>query len=113
MASKASGNLVSNKFIQSRIEALKAKGFGKTKWIEFCEHLNSRGLKCYLYEARQTLSKYITVTDGKSSVKVRFSNHKPIKSREIAGDCDFFVGVTNTGVRTTADAIAFVEAHFE
>jgi hypothetical protein len=111
--SKANGNLVNQKFIKQRLEALEAKGFGKTKWIEFCEHLTNRGLKCYLYEARQTLSKYITVTDGKSSVKVRFSNHKPIKHRELAGDCDFFVGVTNTGVRTTQDAIAFVEGYFE
>lgn len=34
-----------------------------------------------------------------------FPCHKPILHRETSGDCDFFVGRTNLGVRNTDDAI--------
>lgn len=82
-------------------------GFGKSKWISFCEEMLSLGFVVELYEARQTRSKYCTImlpdNRGKQ-FKVRFSDHKPIYRRELAGDCDFFVGKTNTGVRTTWDA---------
>lgn len=70
------------------------------------------GFSVELYEARQTKSKYCTVKlDGKS-FKVRFSDHKPIYQREMKGDCDFFVGHTHTGIRTTQDAINAVCAYF-
>jgi len=105
---KATGNKVTIQFINSRMEILESKGYGKTKWIEFCEKMNENGFSCYLYEAKSTLSKYIAVKYGNKELKVRFSNHKPIKSRELNNDCDFFVGVTNTGVRTTEDAIEFI-----
>ena len=39
---------------------------------------------------------------------MRFSDHKPNREKELTGDCDFFVGRTNTGVRTTEDAKVFV-----
>lgn len=63
------------------------------------------GFTIELYEARQTKSKYCTVKRDVKSFKVRFSDHKPIYHREMQGDCDFFVGVTNTGSRNTHDAI--------
>lgn len=73
------------------------------KWIQFCYYFLDKGYKIQLYEARFTFSKYLTLIKGKKSCKVRFSNHKPIYSREAAGDCDFFVGVTNLQVSTAHD----------
>ena len=110
---KATNLIVDQKFLDERHKKLLKYGYHKTKWMEFCEEMHSLGLKCSLYEARETRSKYITVIGKDRSIKVRFSNHRPIKFRELRGDCDFFVGVTNTGVRTTRDAIAFVKAEFK
>lgn len=110
---KAKDTLLSSHYLSERIKLLNAKGYGKTKWIEFAEEMNKLGLKCYLYEARQTFSKYITVRNQSKEVLIRFSNHRPNRHREIQGDCDFFVGVTNLGVKTTQDAINFVKNVFD
>lgn len=91
-----------------------ALGFPKQKWVKFCEILLSEGYELSLYEARRTVSKYVTVgRKGAKPFKVRFSNHRPIAQREDAGDCDFFVGVTNRTVTTTTQALAAVRAHFK
>lgn len=109
---KATNMAVTAAFLQQRYERSAKLGFQKQRWIEFCERLIADGFSLTLYEARRTASKYITVTKGGRSFKVRFSNHKPIKGRELAGDCDFFVGMTHTGTRTTHDALAAVAQHF-
>lgn len=81
--------------------------YGISQWIKFCYIMLNEGFGVNLYEARETYSKYITVIDyrGNQSFKVRFSNHKPIKARELNNDCDYFVGVTHTGVRDIHGAI--------
>lgn len=43
---------------------------------------------------------------------VRFSNHKPIEHKEIAGSCDFFVGRTNLHTKTYRDALKAVQDYF-
>ena len=73
------------------------------KWILFSYYFLDKGYKIQLYEARFTFSKYLTLIKGEKSCKVRFSNHKPIRSREENKDCDFFVGVTNLQVSTAHD----------
>lgn len=99
--------------LQARAERSIKAGFTKQKWVEFCETLMADGYRLNLYEARTTFSKYITVRrKGAKPFKVRFSNHKPIMRRELEGDCDFFVGVTNLGVTTTQDALKVVKEHF-
>lgn len=106
---KLNGELVTKKYLYRRNSFYVKAGYPMTKWIYFCTTMIKAGFTCYVYEARQTNSKYVTVTDGGYfSVKIRFSDHKPIYQRELAGDCDFFVGVTHTGVRTTEDAIDYV-----
>ena len=101
---KATNKILTLEYLNERGNASLIRGFKKQKWVLFCEKLISLGFTVSLYEARKTFSKYVTISDGKKSFKVRFSNHKPIKFRETNGDCDFFVGVTHTGVRTTRDA---------
>lgn len=108
MAKKATHRRINQDFLDNRVAQAEAKGFGKAKWIEFCEAMMAEGYYLKLYEARKTVSKYITVIkpdDPSHRYKVRFSNHRPIKHREVSGDCDFFVDVTNLGVTTTEQAI--------
>lgn len=64
-----------------------------------------------LYEARQTFSKYITVRHQGRQFKVRFSNHKPIRSRQFSNDCDFWVGFHHEGWSKTEDAVVATKAH--
>lgn len=109
---KASNLRVTTDFLGARAERLALMGYRKPRWVEFCEFTLRAGWTVSLYEARHTRSKYITVSDGRRSFKVRFSDHKPIKHREIGGDCDFFVGVTHLGVTTTGDAVRAVRAFF-
>lgn len=105
---KATNIIVTSNFLQNRTEFLKQNNWPKSKWIYFCEEMMRLGLTIELYEARQTKSKYCTVRKDGKSFKVRFSDHKPIYHREMQGDCDFFVGHTNTGIRNTQQAIIAV-----
>lgn len=109
---KASNLRVTADFLAGRTRGLAAFGYSKPRWIEFCEVALRRGFDVKLYEARRTASKYVTLRKGNRSFKVRFSNHKPIKSREVGNDCDFFVGVTNLTVTTTGDALRAAMAFF-
>lgn len=102
---KATDLKVSQAFLQGRVTAAAKNGWPKACWIEFCEAMLDRGFVLILYEARQTFSKYITVCHYGRSFKVRFSNHKAIRERERAGDCDFFVGRGHFRTTTTEDAI--------
>lgn len=106
--SKVSNLRITRDFLDKRANDAIQKGYPKAKWIEFCEEMLSSGYDVFLYEARKTFSKYITIHHGKQRYKVRFSNHRPIPARELKGDCDFFVGVTNLTVTRTHDAIAAV-----
>ena len=76
------------------------------KWILFCATLLPYVDSIKLYEAQTTVSKYILIQKGKATYKVRFSNHKPNRTKEKQNDCDFFVGVSNSKITTTQDALA-------
>lgn len=103
---------VAREFLEERAALNLSLGYRKQKWIEFCEILLNEGFQVFLYEARQTRSKYLTVRKEGRSFKVRFSDHRPGREKEALGDCDFFVGVTHTGVRNTGHALAAVREFF-
>jgi hypothetical protein len=105
---------VDKQYLNKCTQILKRNDWPKSKWIIFCEVMIDLGFVVKVYRARKTKSKYCTVTRAGDhrKFKVRFSDHKPIRSRELNGDCDFFVGVTHTGVRTTQCAINAVCKHF-
>lgn len=109
---KANNAIVTPALLQQRAAWSKQLGHEKQKWVMFCETLLERGYNLTLYEARQTVSKYITVRKGDKKFKVRFSNHMPILAREANGDCDFFVGRTNLGISNTHNALHAVERYF-
>jgi len=110
---KKTNGRVTQEYIDKRAANYAEKGYPKTKWMEFCEWALREGYGVRLYEARQTCSKYVTLDRGPKSYKVRFSNHLPTRERELNGDCDFFVGITHTGKRTTEDAMEAVESFFK
>lgn len=109
-----SNRTVTSNFLHERTASAAMRGYKKQKWIEFCERMIEAGLECSLYEARSTVSKYVTVRERRSgrSFKVRFSNHMPNLSKELEQDCDFFVGHSNTKITTTLDAIAATFSFF-
>jgi hypothetical protein len=100
------------RFLEGRKEIFTKAGYPCPKWIEFSEEFLKLGFQVTLYEAKTTVSKYITVVKDKHRFKVRFSNHKPIKHRELQGDCDFFVGVTNLRTTNTRMAILATKTFF-
>ena len=98
---KQRNDLVTPELLQARI----GSGImGISKWIRFCQFFMERGFEVRLYEATNSVSKYVTLTRKGSSFKVRFSNHMPIERREANRDCDFFVGVTHYGITRARDA---------
>lgn len=109
------GRMVTERMLTERYFAAKRLGYSKQKWIEFCEYMMRQGYQMRIKETQGTTSKYITVfkDGGTRAFKVRFSNHKPNKRRELNGDCDFFVGMTHTGTRTTDDATRATLDFFE
>lgn len=111
--SKANNRKLDLAYLETRNKNAIAAGYPPLKWVEFATTLMGEGLSCTLYEARRTVSKYITVSDGRRQFKVRFSNHRPIPARELSGDCDFFVGKTNLAVTNTAMALAATRNFFK
>lgn len=110
---KATNDIVTVDFLEYHQKKAVSQGYQKQRWIFFCEALLAKGYTLELYEARRTVSKYITVKkEGHKPFKVRFSNHKPIFHRELTGDCDFFVGHTNIAITNTDQAFRAVHKHF-
>lgn len=105
--------MVDMRFVGKRKAMATGIGFSTPKYVEFIEEMLKLGYKVKLHEAYETRSKYVTVYGGHDlEFKVRFSNHAPIRARELAGDCNFFVGVTHTGTRTTGMAISATKEYF-
>jgi hypothetical protein len=110
---KCSNKKLDLKWLEKRASRAIQQGFSKQKWIEFSEKFCKEGYELTLYEARKTKSKYITLRRYGKEFKVRFSDHMPSKVRELNGDCDFFVGRTHTGIRSTQDAIKATRKFFK
>lgn len=105
---KARNLKLTEAFLQERASFSLKAGYQKQKWVTFCEVFLQKGFNLWLYEARKTFSKYITIRHPKLQgvqYLVRFSNHPPIKYREKNGDCNFFVGKTHLATTTTDEAI--------
>lgn len=110
---KATNLPLTPEYLEDRANGMVKAGYEVPKWIVFCQVMLRDGYGVTLYEARQTVSKYVTVSKpGLGKFKVRFSNHQPIKQRELCGDCDFFVGIANLRTTTTGQAIAATREYF-
>lgn len=99
---RARNLIVTREYLAARRQASQHE----PKWIYFCEFMLAKGLTVSLYEAKETVSKYVTVSlADRGEFKVRFSNHKPNKYKEVNRFCDFFVGYNNLENTTTQQAI--------
>lgn len=116
---------VDAEYLASVAACLAANGFAKSKWVEFCEVMLSRGYRVSLAESKTTESKYVEVRESKNKKArrfvVRFSAHRPSHLKELAERPEklhghrgrFYVGKSHTGpAKSTADAIAAVEEFF-
>lgn len=83
------------------------------KYAVFMRKALEAGYSVKLRSYQETRSKYVTVFSGSKRYKVRFSNHKPNKKLELEGACNYFVGVTNTGARTTDNAWEDMQQYFQ
>lgn len=94
--------------IQKMIAARRNSQWGVPKWLEFCEFFAARNVTVKVYNSLSTVSKYVSLKPQKGrkriTLKIRFSNHKPNRSR--SADCDIVVGISHRGVITTEQAIA-------
>jgi hypothetical protein len=110
---RISGVKFGKQALENRKEKLRAGGWPISKWITFCERMHELGFETIVYEAKSTRSKYVTVKRGNKIFKIRFSNHMPAYSAQVASDSDFYVGVSHSGVTTTSDAERVVLKYFE
>lgn len=109
---KARNRILTESYLKGREEGCKGAGYSTPKWIVFSRVMLRRGFVVSLYEAKFTVSKYLTVSKDGVYFRLRFSDHKPIPEKEANGDCDFFVGHTNFGKTNTNDALKAVLLHF-
>lgn len=83
--------------------------FPAPKYLLFIKEMMESGWEVKIYEVKR--SKYIFLIKGDDIFKVRFSNHKPIYEREMAGDCDYYVGVSHTATHTTEEIIKLLKSN--
>lgn len=84
------------------------KGYPVPKWITFSLTMLNEGWDVVLQQSKTTVSKYIHITKGSASYKIRFSNHKANKEKESSQDSDYYIGVGHNGIITTEQLIAFL-----
>jgi len=91
-----------------------AKGYAVPKWIIFAETMIHEGFDVKICYSKSTVSKYVYIKRGKEPIiKIRFSNHKANKRREMEEDADYYVGRGNLGCITTETVIEKILGHRE
>lgn len=93
---------ISLKTIDEMIETYDPR-YKPPKYFEFIKTMLLEGWNVKLYTAG--VSKYVFVSKGDHIYKIRFSNHKPIYTKELQNDCDFYVGITHQQASKTEQVI--------
>lgn len=78
------------------------------KWVLFAEQMIALGATVSFVESEKSVSKYVTVNYQRKTVKVRFSNHKPSRNKELLQECDYYAGVSNYKTLKTTQIIELV-----
>ena len=73
------------------------------KYYFFMKTMLEHGYQVKLYQAG--VSKYVFIIKNDIVYKIRFSNHRPIKEKELENDCDFYVGISHLQASKTEDII--------
>lgn len=82
------------------------KEYPTPKYLLFIRWFLLHGFRVKVYVAQ--VSKYVFVYRNGSIYKIRFSNHKPIYTKQMENDCDFYVGVSHLSTYTTDQIIAMI-----
>lgn len=93
--------LLSIEYLESLKPNYVKQGYPVPKWISFSEALINEGWTVRAHYAKTTFSKYLFISKGKISKKIRFSNHKPNRNKENINDCDYYVGISHNQILTT------------
>jgi hypothetical protein len=94
---------VDEKFLREANKRVSAK-YGKSKWLQFVERMQTLGVACRVYIAKSSVSKYVFVDYNGLTVKLRFSEHAPTRDQIARKDSDIYVGVSALGVINMEDA---------
>lgn len=94
--------LLTTEKVTALVQGYTLSKYPTPKWIQFTVAMQTMpGVFVWAYVSQSSVSKYLYVSNGKdeATFKVRFSTHKPHRSRQNAGfsDCDFFVGIHRKG----------------
>lgn len=91
--------------INKEIEEYKKRtGYNAPKYLNFIADMIADGWSVKLYKGGlKRVSKYVFVRKNGYLAKIRFSNHLPIKGRELESDCDFYVGISHLQTSTTEE----------
>ena len=95
-------------YIEKKRRWYEASEYSMPKWIQFCDQCMALGFELRIYDSRSSVSKYIWVSKQSApdkEYKVRFSNHKPSRCKEMVNDCDFYVGISHGKVCTMWDVL--------
>ena len=105
--------IVDRYYIKKLYDASKNGKFPVAKWIRFCKEFVDLGFSVSLYKSKISVSKYIYIKKFGRTKKVRFSNHKPNYWKEKNGDCDYFVGISNSQIITTEVVAKKIKKYFK
>lgn len=87
------------------------KRYQTPKYLSFIRNMLEDGWKVKLYEAG--VSKYVFVVKDQCIFKIRFSNHKPIYSKQQENDCDYYVGISHKDARTAEDVEETIKNNYQ
>lgn len=107
--------LITDEYIKDKNKLVSKGRYPKPKFLTFCEIMHKMDYKVELVEAQTTVSKYVKVSQGDKSFKVRFSNHSAHeRHKSSAGTaCNFYVGKDDEGTwHNLEDAVVATMKHF-
>lgn len=116
--SDADYRLLTRDEILRRSIAIQNKGYPISKWLFCAWACIESGLDVVLYQAKETVSKYLYLADPKQPdippFKLRFSDHSPSAGQVDMRDCDFYIGVVSSRsqAQTTEDAMQVIGRYF-
>jgi len=88
------------------------KQYSTPKYLYFIQNMIKKGWSARLHQVE--VSKYVFVYRSNTIFKIRFSNHKPIKWKQMRKDCDFYVGISHQGkALLTEDVINLITEEWD
>jgi len=93
-----------NKVMINRLISEYPKQYSTPKFLLFIRDMVKKGWEVRLHTVK--VSKYVFVYRDNLIFKIRFSNHKPIRSKQFQRDSDFYVGISHKGKALLTEDVA-------